>query len=653
MKTADKKHLLPILGAILLAVSPHLFRLPSWIVIWCLAFWAYVLAASKNNWYRPGRPILLILTFGGFIGGLATYNFKFSLDTGVGLLAVMLGLKPFEMNTHRDRMVTLSLVYFLVITNLLYSNNLVMSLFMFASVLLATAVLIRINHPRGSFAANLRLSGVIMVQALPMMIVLFFLFPRVQGTLFGMSNQSIARTGIGDRLSPGSISKLVLSDEIAFRAEFKNNIPGPDRLYWRGIVFQHFDGKTWSRGQTRPVRQVPLAAGSLVGYTLTLEPQGEKWLFALDMPITSPPMARMQNDYTLMAYRKLKTRIRYNVVSQTTYNTGDFKPWERTALILPAQGNPKSTALARSWADTFDNPEKIVNKALEFFSQNDFVYSLNPPLLREDVIDDFLFKARKGYCEHYASAFAFLMRKAQIPARIVGGYLGGELNPYGNYLIVRQSDAHAWVEVWLPARGWVRVDPTAAVAPERVEQGFEAALPPEELEGFLLLKHLGPLQSYLKKIVFRWDAVNNYWNQWVLGYSYRRQRELLSKIGINLGSWKGPVKVILLTLGLMSFFVFLISIRLFKKPVKKKDAVQKAYLKFCAKFTRVGLTRKPGQGPVDFAKTAGDLHRDLKENIQEITDLYVLLRYARGGDENALKKFKERVKKFDLKRIAD
>jgi transglutaminase-like putative cysteine protease len=652
MKPDDHTYLPAVLGALFIAIAPHLVRIPFWIVIWCLAMWSYAYAAAKNNWWQPGRKILLLLTFGGSLGGLSTFGYAFGLDAGVALLAILLGLKPFEMKTHRDRMVTLFLIYFLIITNLLYVNNLAMSLFMFTSVLMTTAVLIHINHPQGNHAAKLRLSGVIMVQALPIMIVMFFLFPRIQGSLFGISKPSIARTGFADSLSPGSISTLVRSSAIAFRVEFSQDVPRPDRLYWRGIVFQHFDGKTWHRGRTSPLQQNSVPRGETVEYTIILEPQGQKWLFALDMPVMSPPVARMQDDFTLLARQKLEERIRYTVTSQPAYNTEDFKAWQRKSELLAGGNNTKSAALVRTWTKTDDSPEMIVAKALAFFRENDFVYTLNPPLLNRNPIDNFLFDTRKGYCEHYASAFAFLMRQANIPARIVGGYLGGELNPYGNYLIVRQSDAHAWVEVWLPSKGWVRVDPTSAVAPERVAQGMEAALPPEELDDLLLLKNLGPLYSYWKNIVFSWDAVNNYWNQWVLGYSYWRQKALLSKIGINISSWKGPVKVIFLAMGLIGLFVILAIFRLFKTPAANKDDVLQSYLIFCAKLAKVGLARKPGQGPVDFARKAGTLRRDLKGKIQEITDLYVLLRYGSGGDEHARKNLKGLVKKFNPKYVA-
>ena len=652
MNTDDKKNLSLILGALLIAVSPHAFRLPLWIVIWCLGLWGYVYWATQNNRQRPGRTLRLFLTIGAAIAGLATFGYSFRLDTGVALLALMLGIKPLEIHSHRDRMVTLFLINFLIITNLFYSNALVMTLYMFGSVFITTAVLIHINHSQGALLTKLRLSGVIMVQALPLMIILFFLFPRIPGSLFGITKQSVGTTGFSDTLSPGSISRLVRSSEIAFRVEFNNNIPNPDHLYWRGIVFKNFDGETWSQGFKLFSRPVELPGENSVEYTITLEPHGKKWLFALDLPITSPSGTRMLDDLTLMSFRDVKERMRYTVKSRTIYNTGDFKPWELKTLKLPAGVNPKAFALARKWADASGTPDRIVKTALEFFAKNNFAYSLNPPQLDSNPVDDFLFRTRKGYCEHYASAFAFLMRAANIPARIVGGYLGGELNPYGDYMIVRQSDAHAWVEVWLPARGWVRIDPTSAVAPERVEQGMAAALPPEELETMFSIFNVGPLKTYWKKAVFGWDVANKYWNQWVLGYSYLRQKTLLSKIGIHIGSWKGPLKALLLAAALISVLVFLLYLGMFKSVFEKKDAVLRAYAEFCTKLARAGIARKPAQGPVDYARKAGYIRRDLKEKIHKITELYVFLRYARGGDQNerAIKDLKALVKKFDPNR---
>ncbi|CAN2039128.1 protein-glutamine gamma-glutamyltransferase [Candidatus Magnetomoraceae bacterium gMMP-15] len=379
-----------------------------------------------------------------------------------------------------------------------------------------------------------------------------------------------------------------------------------------------------------------------------MEPHEQKWLFALDLPASKPDISIMLEGNTLISRRNVKNRILYNIKSCTFYNTGPLKKWELISLNLPLNVNLRAKKLAQKWREKTDNHRIIVDSALKFFRENEFYYSLNPPVLEDDFIDDFLFRTRKGYCEHYASAFAFLMRSAGIPCRIVGGYLGGELNPFGNYLIVRQSDAHVWAEVWLSDKGWIRVDPTSAVAPERVEQGMAEALPPEEIPAFLALPNLGPLSEYWQKIRFAWDAVNNNWNRWVMGYSFKRQKEFLSKIGIKIESWKGFISLLFMILGLISFFAALFFILILKKSSVKPDQVQKAYDKFCAKLAKINIYKRPEQGPVDYAKMVCLKRMDLIKPVNDITNLYVLLRYGNKGDENDLKKFKFLVKRFQV-----
>ena len=285
--------------------------------------------------------------------------------------------------------------------------------------------------------------------------------------------------------------------------------------------------------------------------------------------------------------------------------------------------------------------------ALNYFRNNEFSYTLNPPALGEESIDDFLFRTSKGYCEHYASAFTYLMRAAGIPARMVAGYLGGELNPYGEYLIVRQSDAHVWVEVWLSGKGWVRTDPTLAVAPQRVDQGLAAALPPEERSILGSLVALGPFAKYWVNIRMGWDAVNNQWNKWILGYSSTRQKTLLAKFGIRAGTRKGLSTAIILAtiavilIGLCYFF------SLSKKVGPKQDAVQIAYLRFCAKLARIGLARKPSQGPLDYVSMVVALRQDLKTSVFDIVHLYIRLRYGWGGDRSDRNRLKALVRRFD------
>ena len=317
------------------------------------------------------------------------------------------------------------------------------------------------------------------------------------------------------------------------------------------------------------------------------------------------------------------------------------------ALKIPPNKNPQAIALAREWRAASANPVQYVNTALNYFRNNDFGYTLNPPPLGEESIDDFLFRTRKGYCGHYASAFTFLMRAAGIPARMVAGYLGGELNPYGEYLIVRQSDAHVWVEVWLSGKGWVRTDPTLAVAPQRVEQGLAAALPAEEWSILSSFGALGPFAKHWINIRLGWDAINNQWNKWVLGYSNTRQKKLLAKFGISAGTRKGLASAIILGTAVMSLITLGYLLSLSKKAAPKQDAVQKAYLTFCAKLARIGLARKPSQGPLDYASMVVALRRDLKTSVLDIVKLYIRLRYGRGGDRDDRRRLKILVKQFD------
>ncbi len=647
--TRDNHHILPILAATAFAFLPFIPRVRVWIALWCFLLWGYAFLSAKNKVPLPGKILQSILTFLGIAAALAGTRGVLGGDFFVGLLSVMAGLKPLEIRSHRDRMIAVFIAYFIVITALFQSESLAITMYMFVSVFVTTAVLIRINHPTGQLRANLRLSAVIMLQAVPLMMILFFLFPRIQGSLWGFAKAGTGRSGFSDTLSPGGLSEIIRSDEIAFRAEFKEAVPARNLLYWRGIVFGYFDGKSWRQGKKTAAQMGLITGRDIAEYSITLEPHEKNWLFALDMPISPPSAAMMLNDRTLVSRREVKQKIRYHLKSYTAYNTSADTASQEKMLQLPSGRNPQARALSRKWAEAADTPRKIVDSALLFFRENNFFYSLRPPLLRGDMIDDFLFRTRKGYCEHYASAFVFLMRAAKLPARVVGGYLGGEMNPYGNYLTIRQADAHVWAEVWFDQSGWVRVDPTAAVAPGRIEYGIEDVISPDELPAFLLTGRFGPLADYWKKFFFGWDALNIQWDIWFAGYSSEQQRSLLSRIGITGESWKWWAKVILLTLGLVAVIAFVFAFRMFKKSAPKRDAVQETYQIFCKKLAGIGLPRRPEQGPADYAGTVISARQDLKADVDEITACYILLRYGHGGD--TLKRLKYLVRKFSPKSV--
>ena len=644
-----------VIGALAAALFPHALRLPPWIVIWCGGLWGDGVLAAKYGWRRPGQWTRTGLTLAGIFGAMVSFGHTLGGDAFAGLLAVMAGLKPLEMASHRDRMVTAFLAYFIVITSLFVYENLAMTLYMGLSVLVTTSVLIRLNHPEGALSRHFRLSGIIMAQALPLTVILFFLFPRIQGSLWGVPQDSQATSGFSDTMSPGGVSRMVQSDEIAFQARFQGAVPERRRLYWRGIVFYDFDGRSWRWKLRAPVPMDPLEGEDPATYTIGLAPHRDRWLFALDLPATDPDIARLFPDYTLMRRGKVRRKLHYRLTSLMTYNTGPAHRRDRAAALeLPEGGNPRSRDLARRWTQGGDDPREIVDAALRTIREENFVYTLSPPTLGADPIDSFLFDTRRGYCEHYASAFAFLMRAADVPARVVGGYQGGTRNPYGSYVTVRQSDAHAWVEVYLEAEGWVRVDPTAAVAPDRIERGVAAALAPGEAPAFLAGGRFGEDFRLWRAIRDGWDAVNIGWDMWFAGYAFEQQQSLLRKIGIDLRSWKGPVRALMLAFGLIALIALGFGIRIFRKPRETADPVREIYASFCRKLARVGLERDPHQGPLAFADRIAGRRPDLESAARGIIDRYVRLRYGGAGvGEADVEGFRRSVRRFQPDRRSE
>jgi transglutaminase-like putative cysteine protease len=639
----SQKNMVPILIALIVAIFPHIARLPLWITLWCVVMWGYLLLSFKFKFPLPGKNIQLGLAGIGIVGLVMTYSTTLGQNAYLGLLAVMAALKPFEINSHRDRMVTVFLAYFIVITSLFLSETLAITLYMLLSVWITTAVLIRINDPFGRFKINIKLSALIMAQAIPLMILLFFLFPRIQGSLFGLSLAGIGKSGFSDNLAPGSVANLVENNEVAFRAMFEKKIPLPDLLYWRGIVFSSFDGRKWFADKHVLENNALPQGKNPVSYTVMLEPHNNRWLFALDMPAKIPPPAKLLADYTLRARRPVKRKLRYEMTSNTSYQAKDANLQVLAQLTrLPAGVNPKTRNLAKRITETARNEDEKVNRILDYFKTGGFSYTLQPPRLGKNSVDAFIFNSKKGYCEHYASAFAFMLRSLEIPARIVGGYQGGEVNPYADYLIVRQSDAHVWVEVWFQKKGWTRVDPTAVVAPDRISEGVRGSLSPADLPDFLSRRSSG----FIDQIRFGWDAISTRWSAWFEGYSYYEQKALLKKLGIASGAWDASIKALLLLLVSIGMIVIIYAWFSLKSPQQKPDAVKKYYLQFCQKLSRAGFEKQANQGPVDYAKYISKNRPDLKNRVTDITYLYVQLRFRRQFSKDVLAEFIQKVRVF-------
>ena len=632
--------------ALSLVLIPHVLRMPIWVTVSfvLLALWRveHVIHGVRlpNRWYRSALSVVIV------IGVFLSYGTLFGRQAGIAALAVLAGMKLLETESLRDAYAAAFLGYFLVITNFLYSQTIATGIYMLVVVVVMTAALIVITAPSDNFDVkkNLRYAGGMLAQALPMMLVLFLLFPRIPGPLWGLPKDAHSATsGLSESMSPGAISQLGLSTRVAFRVEFDGPLPEPAALYWRGPVFSNTDGRTWSSAEHLLNRKLPdlEPRGTPVYYTITLEPHDQHWIFALDVPGTVQRDMRISDQYQLFSTQSVRERTRFRLRSYPNGTMKRMTPEQQLrTLNLPDGAHPKARELAATWRTEVTSDPELVEKALRYFRTQPFFYTLRPPLLVNDPVDDFLFDTRQGFCEHYASSFTVLMRAAGIPARVVTGYQGGDVNPLGDYVIVRQRDAHAWSEIWLDEHGWVRVDPTAAVSPQRIEQGMDAAIPAPIGPEVFNFAPSGRIAQIFRNLRHGWDMVNNTWNQWVLGYGPARQRSLLANIGIDASNWRLLLICLLsaTTLALGAIAIWLI------RNAPSVDPVVKIYARFCAKLARNGMSRRAHEGPHDFAARVAQRFPELADTVRNVTRLYVGIRYAESSQD--IKRFEKSVLGF-------
>ena len=597
----------------------------------------------------PSKWLLIALALSSTAAIALSYHTLYGRDVGVAMLTVMIALKVMEMTKPRDTMVVVLLAYFLVVTNFFYSQSIPTACYMLLVVWMITGTMIGLQHQAGppSVGPVLRQAGLMILQGIPVMLTLFLLFPRVQGPLWGLPQINYsAKSGLGESMAPGDLSSLTLSDAVAFRVRFDNPPANPGQFYWRGPVLWNYDGRTWRAGNSVTAQQPAIESiGPPLRYTVTLESHDRNWMFAIDMPLSVPEGAYLTTDYQLLSRRIVRDRLRYEMASSPRYRAGVDEAPEilRLALRLPSGVSPRARAVAAQWRAENANDVDIASRALQMFREQPFIYTLSPVQLDRDPVDQFLFETRSGFCEHYASAFTFLMRAAGIPARVVTGYLGGETNPLDGYVMVRQSDAHAWSEIWLPREGWIRIDPTAAVSPLRVERGLAEALPASERQ--LLRRGTFDL---IKRLRYAWDAAANNWNQWVLGYNPDRQIRFLGQLGLSNASWQDMVIVLSVISGAIMLVLGLTL--LLRLEGQRPDPVQRIYMSYCDAMAKRGAARQPSEGPRDFAARVSMQFPEIRTSAQKIAALYIALRYGAGGNVKKLDELREAVRRMRLRR---
>jgi protein-glutamine gamma-glutamyltransferase len=625
-----------LLGACLLAHA-------NWMSLTLTGFLAAVIALRV--WWQASFPQpvpllirapLLLLTLTAVF---ATTGSPLGRDGGAALLMSLAVLKLVESRNVRDGRMLVAAVFFIAMTDFLFSQTLPITVYIgWVSVGAFMCLTLLRRHQLSTVAtASLRTSirsaftsvGRIALAALPLAAAAFLFFPRLGEPLWGAPWQGAeGRTGITDEMRPGMLSKLWSDDTPVFRVSFDGRVPEMKNLYWRGPVLWNFDRGTWTRARWISAREMlPLRyrTDSVLRYEVLLEATEMQWYFPLDLPLHAAPKSRLIADGQMLADKPIIAPIRLNLESATDF-VFEEKPisghrW--AALRLPSSSNPRAVALARQWRSQGMSDQEVIDAALKMYNES-FMYSLEPPPLEpERSVDQFLFESRIGYCEHFASSFAFLMRAAGIPARIVTGYQGGYWNRSGNYLVVRNSDAHAWTEVWLQGLGWVRTDPTSAVAPERILLGNNADALPAAARWY----H----DSWASGLFDRVDSVSRWWRQRIVDFDALKQQQLLVPFGVEKSELRHLV-IALATAGTIA--LVLGAWWAMRGQIRRvRDPLLRAWKRFGSTLAGAGVERRTDEGPSDFSQRAA---RALPHHAGSILGLgkeFVRLRYNPGAAE--------------------
>lgn len=626
---------------------PHSVHAPLW--LWAGWLWVVVWRWQifRGAWSFPSLFLRMGL-MAGFGGGLVlSYGAQFDMTAMVGLLLAGFILKLLELRRRRDLLVTVYLGYFVAATQFLFHNGPLAGLYGVLSLVLLTATLLAAHQSVHNVRlwSSIRQAGWLLLQAVPLMLILFLVIPRT-GALWSVpQDKRTATTGISDSMSPGDIGELAQSNALAFRVTFEGAAPVPSERYWRGLVFSYFDGRqwqpsdrqraaqlmNWSRSETEQWLSLLRAEGAPVDYEVMLEPTQQRWLYALAAPVDWGDGIGVGREMRLQSEEPIAQRMAYRASSRTRYQfqASGLNDWERRQeLQLPRGTNPETRAKARQWAQEAGSETALIERLLGHYREQ-FRYTLRPQTLGQHSVDEFLWGTREGFCEHFASSFVFFLRAAGIPARVVVGYLGATQNPLEDYWTVRQRDAHAWAEVWLEGQGWVRYDPTGAVAPERIEQGLDFSLSGTDSE--MLQRSFGADLPFVAQLQLRWDAFNYEWHRWVLGYDQRLQEDFLDDWLGGVDLWRIALAVVLTGASLVS--VLLLWMLWHQRPRYRYPA-DRQLARLDRKLAKAGMARGRGESLSALAARLGRDHDNLEPSLRRIADLYERVSY--GNNRAAL-----------------
>jgi transglutaminase-like putative cysteine protease len=615
-----------------LALIPHLRALPVWVLATVAACVALRLFRAAHG--RPAPPRLIraavaVLAIGLLFLQFRTFN---GLAAGTALLSLVAGLKVLETQARRDIHILALIVYFLSLAALLHADSFWLLAYLTALLWITTATLLQLSGAARTvdWRKGWRYAGRILAQAAPLALVLWLLFPRFAEPLWQTPSDGRAATGLSDSMSPGDIDDLAQSDEVAFRVHFVSAVPPPRERYWRGPVLHEFDGHTWRRTDSGPARAPPLLPeGPGYQYTLNIEANQHNWIFVLDWPSSwDLSRAMLTGDYMLVQPNPISQPI--DIVATSYTHVRAALPlsagmrWRDTQL--PADRNPRTLELAQQLRRAHPDDMGYVQAVLDLFAQQEFFYTLTPPRLAQNSVDEFLFDTKRGFCGHYASAFAMLMRAAGIPARVVTGYQGGTYNRFAGYWIVRQSSAHAWDEIWIEGHGWLRIDPTTAVAPQRIEPGLSDLNSAEDhVSGW---RHL----PWLADLRLRMDALRQLWRDRILKYDEGAQLKLLGYLRIPQPDGQ---KLVMLMAGALSLVLGLLAWQIRRELLPApSDPLVRSFNRLCTKLASAGMARLQHEGAEAYAARIADARPDLAA-ATELCRRYSELRYGESPADAA------------------
>jgi len=628
-------------------ILPLMVHISPWIVAVCLICGYWRSGVYQGRWGYPTGAVKTLLVIGAVTGIAFSGYSTFSLEAATSLLVLAFALKLVEMKNRRDAYLVIYLCYFLIATAFLFDQSMALTAYEVLAAILVTAAMVGMNQMQSRVRplASLKIAAALITQALPLTLVLFLFFPRV-APLWSIPMPSAATTGISDKITPGDVASLTQSDELAFRAVFDDAVPAQRDLYWRGLVYSQFRFGTWAVAEPlEALDPLELEEASVndperLEYEVFLEPTQGKWLFSLDTPVAYGGRINLLGDYRLINAEPVLSVLRYRLASNPTY-TMDVELSEEIRAReteLPPQDNPRIREYAQALYAETGSAQAMVQAMLEEIRQGPYAYTLQPPVLpRLNSIDEFWFESRRGFCSHYAGTMVFALRAAGIPARMVGGYQGGEVNTVTGHVVVRQYQAHAWIEVWIPGQGWTRYDPTAAVAPARVESGLDAALSSEDraVLSFLTSARFGG-EGLLNSMLEFVDSLEHRWNLWVVGYDASTQSDLLRELLGKVTPTRIGIAILIgggLSLAIVTVTLF------FRRRPQPRHPAERLFQSFCSVMARHGHARGVDETPAAYVRRlAGLAQLDAEPVVTRLqASLYDPEADAGGADHRALR----------------